>query len=230
LAIHRLRLITVALVALLLSAALAAPALAASVRVEGRSHTIFQGHAKPFVGTLQGHTTTKQTALGSLVTASRKKPFQLGLTWNDCCGGGWAGFFVSSINHVTPPSNAFWAFKLGNAFASNGLGSTGVTSGSRILVYYTTIDPITGATEPTLGITASTLTPAPGSNVTFTVKAYDEAGTPTPAAGARVHVGATVYDANANGKVTVKASSGTFSVWASRVANIRSQRLSVRAS
>ena len=93
-AIHRLRLIIATLAALLVPAALAGPALAAHVRVEGKSHSIFQGNARPFVGTLRGHTTTKQTALGSLVTASRKQPFALGLTWSDCCGGAWNGFFV----------------------------------------------------------------------------------------------------------------------------------------
>ena len=85
-AIHRHRLIIATLAALLVPAALAGPALAAHVRVEGKSHSIFQGNARPFVGTLRGHTTTKQTALGSLVTASRRQPFALGLTWSDCCG------------------------------------------------------------------------------------------------------------------------------------------------
>ena len=99
-AIHRLRLIIATLAALLVPAALAGPALAAHIRVEGKSHSIFQGNARPFVGTLRGHTTTKQTALGSLVTASRMQPFALGLTWSDCCGGAWKGFFVSSIDHV----------------------------------------------------------------------------------------------------------------------------------
>jgi len=64
LAIHRLRLIIATLVALLVPAAVAGPASAAHLRVEGKTQTIFQGDAKPFVGTLQGHTTTKRTALG----------------------------------------------------------------------------------------------------------------------------------------------------------------------
>src|SRR2546423_810780 len=92
LAIHRLRLIIATLAALLVPAALAGPAPAAHVRVEGKSKSIFQGNARPFVGTLKGHTTTKQTALGSLVTASRTQPFALGLIWSDCCGGALGGF------------------------------------------------------------------------------------------------------------------------------------------
>ena len=60
----------------------------------------------------------------------------------------------------TPPVTAFWAFKLNQKLASSGLGSTRVTRDSHVLVYYTTFDPETGATQPTLGITASTRRPA----------------------------------------------------------------------
>jgi hypothetical protein len=230
LAIHRLRLIIATLVALLVPAAVAGPALAAHLRVEGKTQTIFQGHAKPFVGTLQGHTTTRQTALGSLVTASRKQPFQLGLKWFDCCGGGWSGFFVDSINHNTPPSTAFWGFKIGHRAASAGLGSTKVTADSHVLVYYTTFDPVTGASEPTLDITASTLRPAANGNVTFTVRAYDDAGTGTPAADAAVRVNGISHDLNANGKVTLRFAAGRTQVRAVEAGAIRSQKLWVRAS
>ena len=229
-AIHRLRLIIATLAALLVPAALAGPALAAHVRVEGKSQSVFQGNAKPFVGTLQGHTTTKQTALGALVTASRKQPFALRLTWNDCCGGAWSGFFVSSIAHVTPPSTAFWAFKLNQRLASSGLGSVRVTRDSHVLVYYTTFDPVTGATEPTLGITASTRRPPVNGKVTFRVSSYDDAGTATPAAGARVRVNGVPHAVSANGTVTLRFARGTSSVRAVEPGAIRSQKLWVHAS
>jgi hypothetical protein len=230
LAIHRLRLIIATLAALLVPAGLAGPALAAHVRVEGKSHSIFQGNARPFVGTLRGHTTTKQTALGSLVTASRKQPFALGLAWSDCCGGAWNGFFVSSIDHVTPPVTAFWAFKLNQKLAGSGLGSTRVTRNSHVLVYYTTFDPGTGATEPTLGITASTRRPPVNGRVTFTVSSYDDAGTATPAADARVRVNGVPHDVNASGTVTLRLARGTSSVRAVEPGSIRSQKLWVHAS
>jgi hypothetical protein len=231
LAIHRLRPIIATLAALLVPAALAGPVLAAHVRVEGKSHSIFQGNARPFVGTLRGHTTTKQTALGSLVKASRKQPFPLRLTWNDCCGGAWNGFFVSSIAHVTPPSTAFWAFKLNQKLAGQGLGSTRVTRDSHVLVYYTTFDPATGATEPTLGITASKRRPPVNGRVTFTVTSYDDAGTATPAAGAKVRVNGVAHAVNAGGTVTLRFARGTSSVRAvDPGAAIRSQKLWVHAS
>jgi hypothetical protein len=120
LAIHRLRLIIATLAALLVPAALAGPALAAHVRVEGKAHSIFQGNARPIVGTLQGHTTTKRTALGALVKASRKQPFALRLTWSDCCGGGWSGLFVASINNVTPPATRVRVNGVPHAVNANG--------------------------------------------------------------------------------------------------------------
>ena len=228
--IHRLRLIIATLAALLVPAALAGPALAAHIRVEGKSHSIFQGNARPFVGTLRGHTTTKQTALGSLVTASRRQPFALGLTWSDCCGGAWKGFFVSSIDHVKPPVTAFWAFKLNQKLAGGGLGSTRVTHDSHVLVYYTTFDPETGATQPTLGITASTRRPAANGRVAFTVSSYDDAGTATPAADARVRVNGVPHHVNAGGTLTLRFARGTFSVRAVEPGAIRSQKLWVHAS
>jgi hypothetical protein len=230
LAIHRLRLIIATLAALLVPAALSGPALAAHVRVEGRAHSFFQGNARPFVGTLHGHTTTKQTALGALVKASRKQPFALGLTWSDCCGGAWNGFFVSSIDHVTPPVTAFWAFKLDQKLAGQGLGATRVTRDSHVLVYYTTFDPETGATQPTLGITASTRRPPVNGRVTFRVSSYDDAGTATPAAGAQVRVDGVPHAVNANGAVTLRFARGTSSVRAVEPGAIRSQKLWVRAS
>jgi hypothetical protein len=231
LAIHRLRLIIATLAALLVPAALAGPALAAHVRVEGKAHSIFQGNARPIVGTLQGHTTTKRTALGALVKASRKQPFALRLTWSDCCGGGWSGLFVASINHVTPPAtSAFWAFKLNQKLAGSGLGSIRVRRDSHVLVYYSTFDPVTGATQPTLGITASTRRPPVNGRVTFRVSSYDDAGTATPAAGARVRVNGVPHAVNANGTVTLRFARGTSSVRAVEPGAIRSQRLWVHAS
>jgi len=230
LALHRLRPVIAALAALVLFALSAAPAMAAHLRVEGPKTSLWQAPTKPFVGTIKGHTTTKQTALGSLITASRKKPFQLGLSWSDCCGGGWSGFFVSSIDHVTPPSTAFWAFKLNNVVAESGLGSTVVTKDSNVLVYYTTFDPNTFATEPTLDLTASTHKPAVGKPVTFTVTQYDDAGTASAASGASVWLNGTAHHVGTDGKLTFRFTRGRFSARATEPGAIRSQRLWVSAS
>ena len=223
---------TVAAVLVLLAATLLAPAsaVAAHLRVEGPHRTIFQGRARPFIGTLKGHTTRKATALGSLVTASRRTPFRLGLKWFDGIGPGWAGFFVNSIAGKAGSATGFWNFKMGQVSSSTGLGNTVVRGGSHILIYWTSFDPDTGATQPTLGLSASDRTPAPNSSVTFTVRQYDDAGTPTTAANAWVWVNGAATHVDASGTVTVRFSRGDYRVRATEPGAIRSQSLWVHAS
>jgi hypothetical protein len=216
--------------AMLLALVSVSPALAVGLRVEAPKGTVFQGGVTPFVGTLRGHTTAKRTALGALVTASRTKPFSLGLAWSDSFGGGWNGFFVTSIAGITPPPTAFWALKVDQRLSEVGLGATLVTSSSQVLVYYTTFDPVTFATQPTLGLTSSAGRVAAGHAVTFTVKSYDDAGTPTPAAGAWVWVNGTGVHADATGHATVRLAAGRYQVRSTTHGAIRSRTLWVRAS
>src|SRR5262249_58384348 len=108
------------------------------------------------------------------------------------------------IAHVTPPSSAFWAFKLNNVVASAGLGSTVVTKDSNVLVYYTTFDPETFATEPTLNLKASTTKPRVNAPVTFTVTQYDDAGTASAAAGASVWLNGVAHHVGTDGKLTFR--------------------------
>jgi hypothetical protein len=230
LATNRLRRITATLVALLALAALSAPAaVATSLRVEGPAKQVFQGRVKPFVGTLKGHTTTKKTALGALVTAARKTPFRIGLSWSDIFGGGWNGFYLTSVAGITPPNTAYWALKVNQTATSTGLGGTVVGRNDKVLVYYTTFDPVTGATQPTLALSASSQHPEPGSRVTFTVKAYDDAGTASAAAGAWVWINGAATQADANGTVTVRVARGAYHVHATSPGDIRSRWLWVRA-
>jgi hypothetical protein len=231
LATDRLRRIIASLVVLLVLAAVSVPsALATSLRVEGPGHTVFQGKVKPFVGTLKGHTTTQKTALGALVTASRRVPFTLGLHWSDAFGGAWNGFYVGSIAGITPPSSAFWALKVNQTLTATGIGSTPVGKRSKVLVYYTTFDPVTFATQPTLGLAASSGRPEANTSVTFTVRSFDDAGTPTAAAGAWVWVNGVAAQADTAGKVTVRLAQGRYRVRATDPGAIRSRTLWVRAS
>jgi hypothetical protein len=231
LATNRLRLMFAALLAAMLLALVSvSPAVAAGLRVEAPKGTVFQGSVTPFVGNLRGHTTTKSTALGALVTASRAKPFSLGLGWSDSFGGAWNGFFVTSIAGIVPPPTAFWALKVNQRLAAVGLGATPVTSSSGVLVYYTTFDPETFATQPTLGLTANASHVAAGGAVTFTVNSYDDAGTATPAAGAWVWVNGVGSHADAQGHVTVRLATGLYQVRSTTHGAIRSRTLWVRAS
>ena len=215
---------------MLLALLAATPALATNLRVEAPRRTLFQGNVTPFIGTLQGHTTTKATALGALVAGARLKPFSLGLGWSDSFGGAWNGFYVTSIDAITPPPTAFWALKINQTLAAVGFGAAPVTSSSRVLVYYTTFDPETFATQPTLGLNASASHITAGGRITFTVQSYDDAGTPAPAAGAWVWVNGVASQADATGRVTVRLAAGIYQVRAATHGAIRSRTLWVRAS
>jgi hypothetical protein len=231
LALNRLRRTIVTLVALLAVAAASAPsAVATSLRVEAPTHTVFQGRVKPFVGTLKGHTTTKKTALGALVTAARRTPFAVGLKWSDAFGGAWNGFYLTSIAHITPPSTAFWALKVNQKLSPRGIGSTRVGRHDKVLFYYTTFDPGTFATQPTLGLSASSRHPAGRARVTFTVRAYDDSGAATAAAGAWVWVNGVGTQADGTGTVSLRLAKGRYHVHATCQGDIRSRWLWVRAS
>jgi hypothetical protein len=207
----------------------AGPALAAGIRVEAAKHTVFQGDVTPFKGTLKGHKTTKSTALGALVTASRTKPFAIGLKYNDSFGAGWAGFFLDSVTGIAGTPSAFWAVKVDQKLTSVGIGAAVVTPSSKVLIYYTTFDPVTFATKPTLGIAASDTTVKAGSSVTFSVNSFDDTGTATATGGAWVWVNGVASQADGNGQVTVRLSEGRYSVRATAPGTIRSKSMWVHA-
>jgi hypothetical protein len=239
LANHRLRATAAVIAALIALAIGAAPAAARTpIRVENSKATLFQGSVTPVTGTLKdntgaSHTTAKSTALGALVAASRgANPFTLDLGWFDGLGGGWAGFYLAGVNGVTPPSNAFWALKVNQKLASVGLGTQTVGDKASVLVYYTTTDPVTFATEPTLGIGVSSPTVEPGGRVTITVSQYDDAGNKSAAAGAWILVnGQQRVQTGMTGVATVRlAKSGQYRIKATKAGTIRSRKLWVTAA
>jgi len=239
LANHRLRATAAVIAALIALAIGAAPAAAQTpIRVENSKATLFQGSVTPVTGTLKdntgvSHTTAKSTALGALVAASRgANPFTLDLGWFDGLGGGWAGFYLAGVNGVTPPSNAFWALKVNQKLASVGLGTQTVGDKANVLVYYTTTDPVTFATEPTLGIGVSSPTVEPGGRVTITVSQYDDAGNKSAAAGAWILVnGQQRVQTGMTGVATVRlAKSGQYRIKATKAGTIRSRKLWVTAA
>ena len=236
---HRLRATAAVIAALIALAIGAAPAAAQTpIRVENSKATLFQGSVTPVTGTLKdnngaSHTTAKSTALGALVAASRgANPFTLDLGWFDGLGGGWAGFYLAGVNGVTPPSNAFWALKVNQKLASVGLGTQTVGDKANVLVYYTTTDPVTFATEPTLGIGVSSPTVEPGGRVTITVSQYDDAGNKSAAAGAWILVnGQQRVQTGMTGVATVRlAEPGQFRIKATKAGTIRSRKLWITAT
>jgi hypothetical protein len=205
-------------------AAAAAP-VHVKVRVEGPSTTVTQSHPVPLTGTFAGHQLSTPTALGALLKAGRVHHFRVGLQWFDCCG-----FFVNSIAGIPGDATHFWAFKVGHTLSSIGAGAIPATPGLSVLFYYTTFDPVTGATEPTLGLSGHK-TATVGTAQTFTITSFDDAGKATAAARAWLDVGGIAVHADSTGHVTVQfGHTGTFAVRATESGAIRSRTIWVHVS
>ena len=162
-----LRLVTASVAALALvgpGTAAAATPIHVHVRIEGPTRTFAQSDPVPLTGTFAGHPLSTPTALGAMLAAARDRHVAVGLQWFSCCG-----FFVNSIGGIAGDSTHFWAFKVGHTLSSVGAGAVRATKGMAVLFYYTTFDPDTGATEPTLGLDASGRSVAVGGSVTFSV-------------------------------------------------------------
>lgn len=228
----RTRLYRLAAVVAVCAACLAAAGTAAAapvhvkVRVEGPARTITQSIQVPISGTFVGHRLSGQTALGALLAAGRHRHFSVGLEWFDCCG-----FFLDSVAGIPGDARHFWAFKVGHTLSSVGAGAVKAKPGMRTLFYYTTFDPETGATEPTLGLDPARQTIAPGGSVRFTVSSWNDAGKGSPAGGAWVNVGGIATQADSTGHLAVRFThTGTFPVRATLSGAIRSRTIWVHVT
>lgn len=123
-----------------------------------------------------------------------------------------ASLFVDSIRGVSGTGMQGWSYKVGNRAGTAGaadpngpFGSGQVRSGSRILWFWCTYDPTTYACQRTLGIAAPSMVRA-GARMKVTVHAYDDAGSPIPAADVLVTVGRSVSAVTgSDGTATVNA-------------------------
>jgi hypothetical protein len=224
---HHLAAVLATLLAFVVAPATAAAAVHVNLRVEGPTRTVVASRPVPFVGTVKGHPLAQPTALGALITATGNHGIGIGLQWFDCCG-----FFVNSIDGVPGDAAHYWAFKVGNTLAPLGAGVTPAVAGQKELFYYTTFDPVTFATEPTLALGATKRAVHRGGKVTFRVTGYDDAGVGTAVAGANIwRKGRIVAHTSTKGKATLKfRKRGTYPVRATAAGKIRSQRLWITVS
>jgi hypothetical protein len=225
---HRLRSLIIAAVAIVTLAVAAAPAYAAPtvhVRVEDGNGTLAWSTVTPFTGMVKGHPLATPTPLGALITATTNAHVSLGLQWFDPYG-----FFVNSIDGRAGTPTRGWAFKIGQTLSNVGADAVTATSKAKYLFYYTTYDPVTFATQPTLGISDNAATVQKGRTLTVKVRSYDDAGKATLQRGAQIYVGGVksgVTGANGTARVTL-TSKGRFQVRAAFPGAIRSTRLWVR--
>jgi hypothetical protein len=161
--------------------AFAATALGASVtvRVEGKTQSIF------------GSVPVKVDALNALVAldvASTLGEFYEQVTQSSF------GPYVSQIGRYPAAGSAGWVFKVNGASPPVGADQVTLKDGDEVLWYYATFSGTGG--PPTLSLKTATAN-------CYTVSSFDDAGKASAAAGAQVHVDGRRYKAGANGRVCV---------------------------
>jgi hypothetical protein len=156
----------IALAALVVVAALLVPATLAarvSVRVEGRTQTLF--------GALETRFEAGPNALTALEAASLRGEFYYHVTEFSF------GRFVDQIGRYPTGASSGWLFKVNGASPPVGAEAVQLNDGDRVLWYWSTFEP----QPPTLLLTRA------GRNC-YRVVAEDRNGADTTAAGAVLHV------------------------------------------
>ena len=160
-----------------------AGAVSVSVRVEGKTQTIF-GSAEP---RLQ----VASTALDALTAASNSGEFYFHLTVSSL------GSYVDQIGLYPATSSGGWMFKVDGVQPPVGAGVVTLVTGDRVLWYWAGFDPVTFAGPKTLLLTRSKLTRSERVRVRrshkkltcYAVSAQDDKGVSTPALGAVLRAG-----------------------------------------
>jgi hypothetical protein len=155
------------LVATLFAALLLASAAAAArvtIRVEGKTQTIFGS---------QPVAIDAANALQALDIASTLGEFYYGVTHSSF------GDYVSQVGKYPGVGSAGWVFKVNGVSPPVGADQVQLNDGDSVLWYYATFGSSGG--PPTLDL-------KPLSGNCYGVTSYDDAGKPSPAAGAVIHV------------------------------------------
>jgi len=155
-----------------------AGAVSVSVRVEGKTQTIF-GSAEP---RLQA----ASTALDALSSASTSGEFYFHLTVSSF------GSYVDQIGLYPATSTGGWMFKVNGAQPPVGANTVTLKGGDRVLWYWAGFDPVTFAGPNTLQLSRSKLTRSERARARrshkalscYAVVAQDDKGVSSPALGA----------------------------------------------
>src|SRR4051812_24038646 len=208
-----------------LSALLAAPALAGpatvTVRVEGASGTVLPRTTVTTTATpvnndgQAGHECSGTSAAGALQQAT---------------GGDWAGewfgpalgYQVHRILAESDSSNTFWNFWVDYKASDTGVCGAELDNGAQVLLYLDCFG--AGCQSPTpLRLSRVPATAAPGSTADVFVEAFDFSGPLGPAAGATVTVGSSTFTTGADGIAQVTFSgSGPVNVRATKADSVPS--------
>jgi hypothetical protein len=164
-----------------------ASALTVSVRVEGKTQTIF--------GSTEPRLRVAATALDALVAASRAGEFYYHLADSSL------GSYVDQIGLYPALGSSGWMFKVNGALPPVGANEVALRDGDRVLWYWAGFDPVTYAGPKTLFLRRS-------QRNCYAVLAEDDKGGRTPAAGAVLHVGSRRTVRAAEGRACVGGHAG----------------------
>ena len=160
-----------------------AAAVSVSVRIEGKTQTLF-GPGEP---RLQ----VASTALDALTSAATSGELYYHLTVSSF------GSYVDQIGLYPATSTGGWMFKVNGAQPPVGANAVTLASGDRVLWYWASFDPVTFAGPKTLQLKADKLNRSERRRVKrthkqlycYTVSTQDDKGVSTPAPGAVIRAG-----------------------------------------
>ena len=171
--------VLVTVIGLVLTAAAAALGASVTVRVEGKTQSIF------------GSVPVKVDAPNALVAldvASTLGEFYAQVTSSSF------GPYVSQIGRYPAAGSAGWVFKVNGASPPVGADQVTLKDGDEVLWYYATFGDTGG--PPTLSLKTATAN-------CYTVSSFDDTGKASASGGAQVRVDGHRYKAGANGRVCV---------------------------
>jgi hypothetical protein len=185
-----------------------AGAVSVSVRIEGKTQTLF--------GSTEPRLEVASTALDALKAAASKGEFYYDVTNTSL------GPYIDQIGlykeTVSTGGTGGWWLKVNGVTASVGASVVTLESGDRVLFYWVgSYDPVTFAGPKTLLLGRSKLTRAERAGekrsrktlYCYTVSAQDDKGASTPAVGALIRAGSKRAVVTKNGRACLGAHTGT---------------------
>ena len=201
----RKRILTTVVVSVILAGVFVplAGAVSVSVRVEGKTQTLF--------GSTEPRLEVASTVLDALTTASGRGEFYYHLTVSSL------GSYVDQVGLYPATSTGGWMFKVNGVQPPIGASEVTLTSGDRVLWYWSSFDPLTFAGPKTLLLSGSKLTRAERTGLKrshkklycYTVSAQDDKGVSTPAVGAVLRAGSRRAVVAKNGRACLGAHTGS---------------------
>jgi hypothetical protein len=210
--------VVVSVVPAAISVPTAVGAVPVSVRVEGKTQTIY-GSAEPRVQ-------ATSTALDALVAAAGRGEFYYHLVTSSL------GSYIDQIGLYPATSTGGWMFKVNGAQPPVGAGTVTLKSGDRVLWYWADFDPVTFAGPKTLLLAHSKLSQTERARVRrshkplycYAVSAQDDKGVTTPALGAVLQAGSGRAVKTKNARACLGAHTGSL-VRATLSGTVRSNAL-----